>query len=93
MNRLAAALAIAVVLTGCSPSVDSFSVHRYAIEIGNHWEFPPLDRTVNDAAIATQLYHDIRALRPDTATHGCAIHAKQRSSGTKGSSQCAVVRR
>ena len=73
MIRVAAALGIAVVLTGCNLSVDSFSIHRYAIEIGSHWEFPPLDRTVNDPAIAAQLYHDIRALLPDTATHGCAI--------------------
>ena len=68
-----AVFAIALLVTGCGPSVDSFSVHRYAIDIGNQWTFPPLDRTVTDPAVATQLYKDIRALPADSATHFCAI--------------------
>jgi hypothetical protein len=47
--RFAAVLAIAVVLAGCSPSVDSFSIHRFSVLAGN--EFPPLDRTVKDIDI------------------------------------------
>lgn len=73
MIRVALALATAVVLSGCSPTVDSFSIHRYWIDIGNHDAFPALDRTVNDPAIASQLYKDIRALRPPTGTRFCAI--------------------
>jgi hypothetical protein len=71
--RAASVLAIAVVLSGCSPNVDSFTIHRYVIDVGNHWDFPPLDRTVNDPAIASRLYADIRALHPATGTHFCAI--------------------
>jgi hypothetical protein len=73
--RVAAVLAIAVVLGGCSPTVDSFSIHRYWTDVGNHWDFPPLDRTVNDPAIASQVYNDVRALRPNAerGTVFCAI--------------------
>jgi len=60
--RIAAALAIALVLTGCSPSIDSFSIHRFSASTAN--EFPPLDRTLTEAGIASRLYKDIRALRP-----------------------------
>jgi hypothetical protein len=60
--RVAAALAIAVVLTGCSPSVDSFSIHRFSSV--PYDEFPPLDRTVTDAVIASHLYEHVRALHP-----------------------------
>jgi len=60
--RAAATLAIAIVLTGCSPSVDSFSIHRFSASPEN--EFPPLDRTVMDAAVASRIYEDIRGLRP-----------------------------
>ena len=62
MIRVAATLAIAVVLTGCSPSVDSFSIHRFSADSDN--AFPPFDRTVTDAAVASRLYQDIRSLRP-----------------------------
>jgi hypothetical protein len=60
--RVAATLAIAVVLTGCSPSVDAFSIHRFTADSEN--AFPPFDRTVTDAAVASRLYQDIRSLRP-----------------------------
>ena len=62
MIRIAAALAIALVLTGCSPSIDSFSIHRFSASTEN--EFPPLDRTLTEAGVASRLYEDIRALRP-----------------------------
>jgi hypothetical protein len=57
--RLAAALAIAVALTGCGPSVDSFRVHRFSATTQS--EFPPLDRTVTDVAVASRLDEDVRA--------------------------------
>jgi hypothetical protein len=78
MMRVAAALAIAIVLTGCSPSVDSFSIHRFSILAGN--EFPPLDRTVNDAAVASLLYEHLRALRPfeENGTVFCALDSGAR---------------
>jgi len=63
--RAAATLAIAVVLTGCGPSVDSFSIHRFSASPEN--EFPPLDRTVMDGAVASRIYEDIRGLRPQPA--------------------------
>lgn len=62
MIRVAATLAIAVVLTGCSPSVDSFSIHRFSAATEN--EFTLLDRTVTDAALASRLYQEVRALKP-----------------------------
>ncbi len=72
MIRVAATLAIAVALTGCSPSVDSFSIHRFSASAGN--EFPPLDRTVTEAGVALRLYEDIRGLRPQPAgTYFCGI--------------------
>jgi hypothetical protein len=78
MIRVAAALAIAVVLTACSPSVDSFSIHRFSILAGN--EFPPLDRTVSDAAIALHLYEHVRSLRPieENGTVFCALDSGAR---------------
>jgi hypothetical protein len=70
--RAAAALAIALVLTGCSASVDSFSVHRFSASAQN--EFPPLDRTVTDAAVASRLYEDIRGLKPQPeGTYFCGL--------------------
>jgi hypothetical protein len=51
--RAAATLAVAVVLTGCSPSVDSFSIHRFSVLAGK--EFPPLDRTVKDMDMGCHL--------------------------------------
>ena len=71
MIRAAAALSIAVVLTGCSPSIDSFSIHRFSASGDN--KFPPLDRTVTDAATASRLYEEIRALRPQDGTVFCAL--------------------
>jgi len=71
--RAASALVIGLVLVGCTPSVDSFSIHRFWTDVGNHWEFPPLDRTVRNPAIASRLYEEIRALRPPTGTRFCAI--------------------
>ena len=78
MIRAAAALAIAVVLTGCSPSVDSFSIHRFSTLAGN--EFPPLDRTVSDTAVASHLYEHLRALRPfeENGTVFCALDSGAR---------------
>ena len=72
MIRAAAALAIAIVVTGCSPSIDSFSIHRFSASTEN--EFAALDRTVSDAAIASRLYQDIRALRPQPeGTYFCGL--------------------
>jgi len=71
--RVAATLAIAVALTGCSPSVDSFTIHRFSVLAGN--EFPPLDRTVKDPVIASYLYEHLRSLRPfaENGTVFCAL--------------------
>ena len=72
MIRVAATLAIAVVLTGCNPGVDSFSIHRFSASTEN--EFEALDRTVTDATLASRLYQDIRALRPQPAgTYFCGL--------------------
>ena len=72
MIRVAATLAIAVVLTGCSPGVDSFSIHRFTASTEN--EFEALDRTVTDATLASRLYQDIRELRPQPAgTYFCGL--------------------
>jgi hypothetical protein len=62
VTRAAAALAIAILLAGCSPAVDSFSIHRFSASPDN--EFPVLDRTISDAAVASRIYQDIRTLRP-----------------------------
>jgi hypothetical protein len=67
MSRVAAALALAVLLTGCTPTVDAFSIHRFSASTEN--EFAPLDRTVTDAGVASRLYAEVRALRPQ-ATEG-----------------------
>ena len=72
MIRAAAALAIAVLLAGCSPSVDSFSIHRFSAEADK--EFEPLDRTVTNTGIASRLYEDVRALRPQPeGTYFCGL--------------------
>ena len=72
MIRVAATLAIAVVLTGCNPGVDSFSIHRFSASTEN--EFEALDRTVTDATLASRLYQDIRELRPQPAgTYFCGL--------------------
>jgi hypothetical protein len=66
-------LAIAIVLTGCSPRVDSFSIHRFSAV--PYDAFPPLDRTVTDAVIASHLYEHVRALHPyeQNGTVFCAL--------------------
>jgi len=70
--RAAAALAIAVLLAGCSPSVDSFSIHRFSAEADK--EFEPLDRTVTNTGVASRLYEDVRALRPQPeGTYFCGL--------------------
>ncbi len=72
MIRAAAALAIAVLLAGCSPSVDSFSIHRFSAEADK--EFEPLDRTVTNTGVASRLYEDVRALRPQPeGTYFCGL--------------------
>ena len=72
MIRAAAALAIAVMLAGCGPSVDSFSIHRFSAEADK--EFEPLDRTVTNTGIASRLYEDVRALRPQPeGTYFCGL--------------------
>ncbi len=78
MIRVVAALAIAVVLTGCSSSVDSFSIHRFSSVPYN--AFPALDRTVTDAAIASHLYKHVLALHPyeENGTVFCALDAGAR---------------
>jgi hypothetical protein len=68
--RIAAAFAIAAVVSGCSPSVDSFSIHRFSASSYN--EFPSLDRTVTNASAASRLYAEVRALRPREGTVFCA---------------------
>jgi hypothetical protein len=70
--RVAATLAIVIVLTGCGPRADSFSIHRFSASAAD--TFPPLDRTVTDAAVASRLYEDIRALRPQPdGTYFCNL--------------------
>ncbi len=78
MIRVAAALAIAVLLTGCSPSVDSFSIHRFSSV--SYSSFSPLDRTVTDAAIASHLYEHVRALHPyeENGTVFCSLDSGAR---------------
>lgn len=78
MIRAAAALAIVIVLTGCGPGVDSFSIHRFSSVSYN--TFAPLDRTVTDAAIASHLYEHVRALRPyeENGTVFCTLDSGAR---------------
>ena len=78
MIRVAAALAIAVLLSGCSPRVDSFSIHRFSSV--SYSSFSPLDRTVTDAAMASHLYEHVRALQPyeQNGTVFCALDSGAR---------------
>jgi hypothetical protein len=62
VTRVAATLAIVVVLAGCGPSADSFSIRRFSSV--PYQAFPSLDQTVTDAGAASRLYEDIRALPP-----------------------------
>jgi len=67
---LAAAL---LLLPACAPTADSFSIHRFSASTESR--FPPLDRTVTDAAVASRLYVQVRALRPqaERGTVFCAL--------------------
>ena len=56
------AVALVVLVTACAPAADSFSIRRYSASADT--AFPPLDRTVTDAGVASRLYEDIRALHP-----------------------------
>jgi hypothetical protein len=71
--RAAAALLVAATVIGCGPSADSFSLHRFSAAAEN--EFPPLDRTVTDASVASHLYEHLRSLRPfeEGGTVFCAL--------------------
>lgn len=73
MIRGAAALVVAAMIIGCGPSVDSFSLHRFSAVAET--QFPPLDRTINDPAIASHLYEHLRSLRPfeENGTVFCAL--------------------
>ena len=71
MIRLAAALAIGLVLSACGPTADSVSIHRFSAAAEN--EFPPLDRTVTDPAIASRVYGKIRALPQRSLQSFCPI--------------------
>ena len=74
MIRVAGLLAIALIVSGCGPSVDSFSIHRFTVARGQN-EFPPLDRTVSDPGAAARLYERIRGMPPQSArgTVFCAM--------------------
>ncbi len=67
------AIGLLLLLPACAPTADSFSIHRFALDIGNHFDFPPLDRTVTDAEVASLLYQEVRALRPREGTVFCPI--------------------
>jgi hypothetical protein len=70
-RALSLALAL-VLLSACAPTVDSFSVHRFSASAQN--QFPPLDRTVTTAAVASRLYEEVRALKPrPDGTVFCAL--------------------
>ena len=72
MIRVAATIAVVVLLAGCGSSADSFSIRRFSSVA--YQTFPSLDRTVTDARAASRLYQDIRALRPQPdGTHFCGI--------------------
>jgi hypothetical protein len=70
-RALTLAIALVVLLTACAPTAESFSIHRFSASGQN--EFPPFDRTVTDAAAASRLYQEIRALRPPEGTVFCAL--------------------
>src|SRR5712691_8100472 len=71
MRAVGLALTFTLLLTACAPTADSFSIHRFSTSAEN--EFPPLDRTVADAATASRLYEEVRALRPQEGTVFCAL--------------------
>ena len=67
IRTLSLAVALVLVLPACATTADSFSIYRFSTSADN--EFLPLDRTVTDAAVASRLYEEVRALRPQ-ATEG-----------------------
>jgi hypothetical protein len=72
IRALTLAIALVVLLPACGPRADSFSVHRFSASAETR--FPPLDRTVTDAGIASRLYEDVRALRPQPeGTYFCGV--------------------
>jgi hypothetical protein len=72
IRAVSLAVALVVVLPACAPTADSFSIHRFSTSADN--EFPPLDRTVADAGVASRVYEDIRALRPQPeGTYFCGL--------------------
>ena len=56
------AVALVVLAPACAPAADSFSIRRFSASADT--AFPPLDRTVTDVGVASRLYEDVRALRP-----------------------------
>jgi hypothetical protein len=71
--RGAAVLVVAAMIIGCGPSVNSFSLHRFSAVAET--QFPRLDRTINDPAIASRLYEHLRSLRPfeENGTVFCSL--------------------
>jgi len=66
------AVALVVVVPACAPAADSFSLHRFSASADI--AFAPLDRTVTDAEVASRLYEDVRALRPQPeGTYFCGL--------------------
>jgi hypothetical protein len=64
IRAVSLAIALVVLLPACAPTADSLSIHRFSASAEN--EFPPLDRTVTDATVASGLYEEVRALRPQS---------------------------
>ena len=56
------AVALVVLVPACAPAAVSFSIRRFSASADT--AFPPLDRTVTDAEVASRLFEDVRALRP-----------------------------
>ena len=71
MIRVALALALALPIAACAPSVDTLSVHRFSVTAEN--EFAPLDRTVTDPAVVSTLYDEIRGMPPQSVQSFCPI--------------------
>jgi hypothetical protein len=72
-RRLIVLVAIGLVLSVCVPTAESVSIHRFSAVAETR--FPPLDRTINDPAIACHLYEHLRSLRPfeENGTVFCAF--------------------
>ena len=56
---------LGVFVTGCGSTPDSFTIRRYVVDYGNSWTFPPLDRTVTDPAVVSQIYSKLLSLPRD----------------------------